>query len=313
MAHFGPKGSAGAADHLSHVFRKLNRCTSCRLVRESPYYQAGMLESRQRSLGWPGIKARATGHPTGQKRTIMSEYRNTPLRSVSSTQTGVDIDEGLRSYMLKVYNLMAMGLAITGIAAYGLSTYAAANPAFAQLIYASPLRWVIVLAPLAMVFFLAFRVQHMSVSAAQTTFWVYAGLVGASLSTIFLVYTGASIVKTFFVTATAFGALSLFGYTTKRDLTGMGSFLIMGLFGIIIAMIVNIWLASPAIDFVVSILGVLIFAGLTAYDTQKIKEMYYEGDDATAGGRKAVMGALTLYLDFVNMFMFLLNFLGNRE
>jgi uncharacterized protein len=243
----------------------------------------------------------------------MSDYRNTPLRSVSSTQTGADIDEGLRSYMLKVYNLMALGLVITGVAAYGLATAAAGNEALFNLIYNTPLRWVLVLAPLAMVFFLSFRIQHMSVAAAQTTFWVYAGLVGASLSTIFFVYTDASIVKTFFITAAAFGSLSLYGYTTKRDLTGMGSFLIMGLFGIIIASIVNLFLGSPALDFAVSILGVLIFAGLTAYDTQKIKEMYYEGDDDATGGRKAIMGALNLYLDFINLFMFLLRFVGNRE
>jgi uncharacterized protein len=243
----------------------------------------------------------------------MSDYRNTPLRSVSSTQTGADIDEGLRTYMLKVYNLMAIGLAITGVAAYGLATAAAGNEALFNLIYNTPVRWVLVLAPLAMVFFLSFRIQNMSVAAAQTTFWVYAALVGASLSTIFFVYTDASIVKTFFITAAAFGSLSLYGYTTKRDLTGMGSFLIMGLFGIIIASIVNIFLGSPALDFAVSILGVLIFAGLTAYDTQKIKEMYYEGDDDATGGRKAIMGALNLYLDFINLFMFLLRFLGNRE
>ncbi|MGL4490640.1 MAG: Bax inhibitor-1/YccA family protein [Rhizobiaceae bacterium] len=247
----------------------------------------------------------------------MSEYRNTPLRSVSSTQTGVEIDEGLRSYMLKVYNLMAMGLAITGVAAYGLATMAVDASgnltALGTAIYTTPLRWVVLLAPLALVFFLSFRIQHMSVPAAQTTFWVYAALVGASISSIFLVYTDASIVKTFFITAAAFGSLSLYGYTTKRDLTGMGSFLIMGLFGIIIASLVNLWLGSPALDFAVSILGVLIFAGLTAYDTQKIKEMYYEGDDDTTGGRKAIMGALNLYMDFINMFMFLLRFFGNRE
>lgn len=243
----------------------------------------------------------------------MSDYRNTPLRSVSSSQTSADIDEGLRTYMLKVYNLMALGLAITGATAYGVFAYASSNPAFAQLIYASAFRWVLVFAPLALVFFMSFRIHTMSVAAAQTTFWVYAGLVGASISTIFLVYTDASIVKTFFITAAAFASLSLYGYTTQRSLTGMGSFLMMGLFGIIIASIVNIFLASPALDFAVSILGVLIFAGLTAYDTQKIKEMYLDSDDEVTGGRKAIMGALTLYLDFINMFMFLLRFMGNRE
>jgi uncharacterized protein len=247
----------------------------------------------------------------------MSDYRNTPLRSVSSTQTGADIDEGLRTYMLKVYNLMAFGLAITGVAAYGLATLAVDATgnmtSLGALIYTTPLRWVILLAPIALVFFLSFRIHSMSVAAAQTTFWAYAALVGASISSIFLVYTDASIVKTFFITAAAFGSLSLYGYTTKRDLTGMGSFLIMGLFGIIIASIVNIFLGSPALDFAVSILGVLIFAGLTAYDTQKIKEMYFEGDDDATGGRKAIMGALNLYMDFINLFMFLLRFVGNRE
>ena len=153
----------------------------------------------------------------------------------------------------------------------------------------------------------------MSVSAAQTSFWVFAGLMGLSLSSIFLVYTSGSIVQTFFITAASFGALSLFGYTTKRDMTAMGSFLIMGVFGLIIAMVVNIFLASPALQFAISALGVLIFAGLTAYDTQKIKEMYFEGDDVLVAGRKAIMGALTLYLDFINLFTFLLSFLGNRE
>ncbi len=227
------------------------------------------------------------------------------------------IDQGLRAYMLHVYNLMALGLAITGLVAWGSSYFAFGADgqlnAFGQAIYLSPLRWVVMFAPLALVFFLSFRVHKMSVPAAQTTFWIYAGLVGLSLSSIFLVFTGESIVQTFFVTAAAFGGLSLVGYTTKRDLSAMGSFLIMGLFGIIIAMIVNFFLASSALAFAINVIGVLVFAGLTAYDTQKIKEMYYEGDTAEVGGRKAIMGALNLYLDFINMFMFLLQFLGNRE
>ena len=193
------------------------------------------------------------------------------------------IDEGLRAYMVKVYNLMALGLAITGVVAYGAFILAIK---MAQLLprrqrqvltlgpLGSPLKWVVMLAPLGMVFFLSARVHAMSVSAAQTTFWVFAGLMGLSLSTIFLVYTGASITQTFFVTAASFGALSLYGYTTKRDLTAMGSFLIMGVFGLIIAMVVNIFLQSSAMQFAISAIGVLIFAGLTAYDTQKIKEMY---------------------------------------
>ncbi len=228
-------------------------------------------------------------------------------------QSGALIDEGLRAYMLKVYNLMALALVITGVAAFGTYTLAASNPAVQQLLFASPLRWVVMLAPLALVFFLSFRIQNMSVSAAQKTFWVYAALMGVSLSSIFLVYTGQSIVQTFFVTAASFGALSLYGYTTKKDLSGMGSFLIMGLFGLIIASIVNIFLASSALQFAISAIGVLIFAGLTAYDTQKIKEMYFDADDVAVAGRKAIMGALTLYLDFINLFTFLLQFLGNRD
>ena len=231
----------------------------------------------------------------------------------TNAQTGAVVDEGLRNYLLRVYNTMALGLAVTGVTALGTATLAQSNPAFAQLIYASPLKWVIMLAPLAAVFFLSFRIQSMSLSAATATFWGYAAILGVSLSSIFLVFTGASIVQTFFVTAASFGALSLYGYTTKRDLTGMGSFLFMGVVGILIASVVNIFLASSALQFVISAVGVLVFAGLTAYDTQDIKNMYYEADDADSMGKKALMGALRLYLDFINMFMFLLQFLGNRE
>ncbi|MBA4781620.1 MAG: Bax inhibitor-1/YccA family protein [Rhizobiales bacterium] len=246
----------------------------------------------------------------------------------NSVDARSDIDQGLRSYMLSVYNYMAIGLAITGIAAYTIFSLAVANDpaqavgqfgngvyltAIGAALWTGPLKWVLLLAPLGLVFFLSFRVHKMSVPAAQLTFWVYAALVGISLSSILAIYTGQSVVQTFFVTAAAFGSLSLFGYTTKRDLSGMGSFLIMGLFGIIIASIVNLFLASSALEFAVSVLGVLIFAGLTAYDTQKIKEMYLESDDATSQGRKAIMGALSLYLDFINMFLFLLRFMGNRE
>ncbi len=244
----------------------------------------------------------------------MADFNNYQNRMAQTrAQSGALIDEGLRAYMLKVYNLMALALVITGVAAFGTYTLAASNPAVQQLLFASPLRWVVMLAPLALVFFLSFRIQNMSVSAAQTTFWVYAALMGVSLSSIFLVYTGQSIVQTFFVTAASFGALSLYGYTTKKDLSGMGSFLIMGLFGLIIASIVNIFLASSALQFAISAIGVLIFAGLTAYDTQKIKEMYFDADDVAVAGRKAIMGALTLYLDFINLFTFLLQFIGNRD
>lgn len=244
----------------------------------------------------------------------MADLRNYQNRMThNGAQTGAMIDEGLRAYMLRVYNLMALGMAITGVAAYGTYALAVSNPAFANLLFASPLRWVIMLAPLGMVFFLSFRINSMSVSTAQATFWAYAALMGVSLSSIFIVFTGESIVQTFLVTAASFGALSLYGYTTKRSLSGFGSFLIMGLFGLIIASIVNIFLQSSAMGFAISAIGVLIFAGLTAYDTQKIKEMYFDGDDALVAGRKAIMGALTLYLDFINLFMFLLQFLGNRN
>ncbi|MBY3037856.1 Bax inhibitor-1/YccA family protein [Rhizobium laguerreae] len=242
----------------------------------------------------------------------MADLRNYQSRA----QTGEMIDQGLRTYMLKVYNLMALGLAITGVAAYLSFQFAFANgelTAFGQAIYVSPLKWVVILAPLALVFFLSFRINTMTVAAAQSTFAVYAALVGLSLSSIFLIYTGQSVVQTFFVTAASFGALSLYGYTTKRNLSAMGSFLMMGLFGLIIASLVNIFLASSAVQFAISVLGVLIFAGLTAYDTQRIKELYLEADDVAVAGRKAIMGALTLYLDFINLFMFLLQFMGNRK
>jgi len=258
----------------------------------------------------------------------MADFRNSNVRVANGAQAGVAIDEGLRAYMLRVYNIMAMGLGITGVAALVVAMYATTNdPANAvatlgngkmltnlgAVLYGSPLKWVVMLAPLAMVFFLSFRIEKMSVSAAQTTFWVYAAMMGVSLSSIFLVFTGSSITQTFFVTAASFGALSLYGYTTKKDLSGMGSFLIMGVFGLIIAMVVNIFLQSSALEFAISAIGVLIFAGLTAYDTQQIKEMYYEGDTDATAGRKAIMGALRLYLDFINLFMFMLQFLGNRE
>lgn len=257
----------------------------------------------------------------------MADLRNYQARvATAGAHADASIDQGLRAYMIRVYNLMALGLAITGIAALGTVSLVTTSVETAYQIrsgvyltdlgvalYASPIRWVVMLAPLAMVFFLSFRIEKMSLSAAQTTFWAYAAVMGVSLSSIFLVYTSGSIIQTFFITATAFLSLSLYGYTTKRDLTGMGSFLIMGVFGLILAMLVNIFLQSSALQFAISAIGVLVFAGLTAYDTQQIKEMYYEGDGALVAGRKAIMGALRLYLDFLNMFMFLLQFLGNRE
>ena len=247
----------------------------------------------------------------------MADFNNYQNRMTQTrAQAGADIDQGLRSYMLKVYNLMALGLAITGLAAFFTFNMAVSGgqlTGFGQALYASPLKWVVMLAPVGLVFFMSFKISSMSVSAAQATFWVYAALMGVSLSSIFLVFTGQSVVQTFFVTAASFGALSLYGYTTKKDLSALGSFLIMGVFGLLIASVVNIFLASPALQFAISAIGVLVFAGLTAYDTQKIKEMYFDGDDAVVAGRKAIMGALTLYLDFINLFMFLLQFMGNRN
>lgn len=257
----------------------------------------------------------------------MSNYDHQPARygaTVNSTAAG--IDEGLRAHMIRVYNYMLMGLALTGVAALGTfslafsstpTAYALGNGMYltslGAALFGSPLQWVVMLAPLGLVFFLSFRIQKMSVGAAQLTFWVFATLLGISLSSIFAVYTATSITQVFFIAAATFGAMSLWGYTTKRDLTGMGSFLFMGLIGIIIAMVVNIFLASSALAFAISAIGVLIFVGLTAYDTQKIKEMYYVHDDGTVAGRKAIMGALRLYLDFINMFLFMLQLFGNRN
>ena len=230
------------------------------------------------------------------------------------------IDQGLRAYMLRVYNYMAAGVAITGVVAYVTYMMAvvqtSAGPqltGFGNMIFNSPLKWVVMLAPLGMVFFLSARINKMSVSAAQTTFWAFAALMGLSLASIFMVYAGGSIARVFFISAAAFGGLSLYGYTTKKDLSGWGSFLIMGLIGIIIASIVNIFLASSAMQFAISVIGVLVFAGLTAYDTQQIKEMYYVGDGEATMGKKAIMGALRLYLDFINLFLMLLSLFGNRE
>ncbi|OKL44825.1 Bax inhibitor-1/YccA family protein [Pseudovibrio exalbescens] len=227
-------------------------------------------------------------------------------------------DAGLRAYMLRVYNYMALGVAITGLvalASFNMAVDGATGQltAFGAAIYTTPLRWVVMLAPLGLVFFLSARIHKMSASAAQTTFWIYAALMGLSLSWIFMVYTGNSIARVFFISAASFGALSLFGYTTKKDLSAWGSFLFMGLIGIIIASLVNLFLASSALQFAISVIGVLVFAGLTAYDTQQIKEMYAASDSADSAGKKAVMGALRLYLDFINLFIMLLSLFGNRE
>ncbi len=236
------------------------------------------------------------------------------------TRTGVreGIDEGLRAFMLGVYNNMALGLAFTGLAAL-LTSYMAVGQdgiltPLGAAIYTSPLRWVIMFAPLLFVFGFSAGVNKMAPATARMVFFAFAAVMGVSLSWIFLVFTGDSIVQTFFVTAAAFGSLSLWGYTTKRDISGWGSFLFMGLIGLILASIVNIFMGSSALHFAISVIGVLVFAGLTAYDTQKLKNTYaYVAHDAVAAGRASIIGALSLYLDFINMFMFLLQFLGNRE
>jgi FtsH-binding integral membrane protein len=247
---------------------------------------------------------------------------------VGARSRALEIDEGLRSYMLQVYNYMAAGLAITGVVAYGLYALSVStDPAttavalrsglgltsFGAFIYLSWFKWVLFFAPLAMVFFISARLPSMSVEAGQITFWIYAALIGAMISSIFLVYTHGSIARVFFITAASFGALSLYGYTTKKDLSGWASFLFIGVIGILIASVVNIFLGSSALQFAISVIGVLVFAGLTAYDTQQIKEEYYAGDSQLVAGQKAIMGALRLYLDFLNMFLFLLQLLGNRE
>jgi len=219
----------------------------------------------------------------------------------------VAIDAGLRAYMLRVYNYMAMGVGLTGLVA--MLTYQFTGPALLE----SPLMWVFMLAPVALVFFISSRINTLSAETARLLFFVYAALVGVSLSTIFHVYTGASITRVFFISAATFGSLSLWGYTTRRDLSGFGTFLIMGVIGIVIASLVNLFLRSSGLDWVISIIGVGVFAGLTAYDTQRIKGMYDSNDDTTSAGRKAVMGALSLYLDFINLFMMLLRLAGNRR
>jgi FtsH-binding integral membrane protein len=230
-------------------------------------------------------------------------------RAVSNPVAVDRIDEGLRSYMLQVYNYMGLGLALTGLVAF----FIASSPALYQPIFGTPLKWVVMLAPLGFVFFLSAKIQTMSTGTAQITFWLFAGVMGLSLASIFLVFTGASIARVFFITAGTFGAMSLYGYTTKRDLTNWGSFLFMGLIGIILASLVNIFLASSALQFAISVIGVIVFVGLTAYDTQQIKSMYYEGDGADVMTKKTIMGALRLYLDFINLFIMLLQLFGQQR
>ncbi|KRB86345.1 hypothetical protein ASE00_06410 [Sphingomonas sp. Root710] len=217
-------------------------------------------------------------------------------------------DAGLRSYMLSIYNYMASGVLLTGIVALGF-----ASSGLAEQVLVTPLRWVIMLAPLAFVMVISFGINRLSTFAAQALFWAFAVAMGLSLSSIFLIYTGTSIATTFFATAAAFASLSLWGYTTKKDLSGFGTFLIMGVVGLLIASLINIFLQSSAMNLIISAIGVLLFAGLTAYDTQKLKSMYQYVAGTDFAGKSVVMGALTLYLDFINMFTFLLQFLGDRR
>jgi FtsH-binding integral membrane protein len=273
----------------------------------------------------------------------MSDFdRNAAAARYGQTAGRVDtalVDEGLRSYMLHVYNYMAIGLAITGLAALGIYMLSVTNDAAAAAkimrggaevavripgnmyltsigyaLFASPLKWAVFLAPFALVFIVSFFIQRMRPAIAQILFWIFAALIGISLGSIFMVYTHTSITRVFFVTAASFGALSLYGYTTQRDLSGLGSFLIMGLFGVIIASLVNLWLGSSMLQFIVSVVGVLVFAGLTAYDTQRLKTEYVDGSlDGEAAERSAIIGALSLYLNFINLFTLLLQLLGTRE
>jgi FtsH-binding integral membrane protein len=252
----------------------------------------------------------------------MSDFdRNVAARG-GFADRAVAIDAGLRAYMLRVYNYMAAAVALTGVVAWmtfnaAVTTDAAGKivslTAFGQSLFSGPMVIVLLLATLGLVFFISFRIERLQFTTALMLFMIYSALLGVMLSSIFLTYTGASITRVFFISAASFGALSLYGYTTQRDLSAMGSFLIMGLFGIIIASLVNIFLKSSGLDWAISVIGVGVFAGLTAYDTQRIKEMYDSIDDDGTLGRKAVMGALSLYLDFINLFMMLLRLVGDRR
>jgi len=229
-------------------------------------------------------------------------------RAGAETPFGSTVSTGLRAYLLQVYNYMAAGLILTGAVAY----YGAVSGFYASIV-GTPLFWIILFSPLALVLFLGFRIERISLPAAQISFWAYAGLVGLSLSGIFLVYTGESIARVFFICGGTFAATSLYGYATRRDLSRFGSFLFMGLIGIVIAALVNLFLKSSTLQLTISAVGVIVFVGLTAYDTQRIKSIYVEGEDGAASGKKAVLGALALYLDFLNLFLMLMQLLGARR
>ena len=240
----------------------------------------------------------------------MSDNFFQPNRTTARWGTqAVAVDEGLRAYMLRVYNYMASGVLLSGIVAFLI----ASSPAAIHVVFGTPLKWVVMLAPLGFVFALSAGINRLSVFAAQTLYWLFAACMGASLASILLVFTGESVARVFFITAAMFAGTSLYGYTTKADLSKFGSFLFIGLIGIVIASLVNIFFASSALQFAISVIGVLVFTGLTAFDTQRIKETYYEGADGTVAGKMALMGALALYLDFVNLFMMLMQLLGQRR
>src|ERR1700760_939621 len=274
---------------------------------------------------------RSAGQTNGNS-TMSDLDRNyaSPFGRAAGRADAATVDAGLRAYMLRIYNYMSIGLAITGLAALGVYMIAVADGSSADAIrigklyltpvgyqiYVGPLKWLFMLAPLAMVFAISAGINKFKPATTQLLFWLFSALMGISLSSIFLVFTHTSIVRVFFITAASFGALSLYGYTTKRDMTGMGSFLIMGLFGIIIASVVNIFIASSALQFVVSVVGVLVFAGLTAWDTQRLKNDYIYGYARQGGDvaeRAAISGALSLYLNFINLFTLLLQLLGQRD
>ncbi|TGQ15830.1 MAG: Bax inhibitor-1/YccA family protein [Mesorhizobium sp.] len=234
---------------------------------------------------------------------------NLGYRMGTGVRAGALYDEGLRRHMLRVYNYMGLGLVVTGLVALVV----ASTPALYVPIFSTPLKWVVMLAPLAFVMFFSFKMQTMSAASAQAMFWAFCAVMGLSLASVFLVFTGTSIARTFFIAATMFGATSLYGYTTKRDLTQFSSFLIMGLIGVVIASLVNLFLGSTALQFAISVIGIAVFIGLTAWDTQTIKEQYAENFDAESQQKLAVFGAFSLYLNFINIFQMLLNFTGERE
>jgi uncharacterized protein len=250
---------------------------------------------------------------------------NYAARGVSADRTAAEIDQGLRSYMIAVYNYMAIGVALTGVAAWLAFQLAGGDAVritpqgitgltdFGRLLFSMPGMIGMLVLTFGLVMFISFRIDKLQPTTALALFLVYAALLGVALSSIFIQYTGTSITRVFFISAASFGALSLYGYTTKRDLSPIGAFLIMGLIGLLIAMLVNMFWQNTMMGFIISVVGVLIFAGLTAWDTQKIKEMYDVNEDGTITARKAVMGALTLYLDFINLFLFMLRLLGDRR